>query len=135
MRSIDLRSLAFRDVASCPQRGRPSVSRRLYALLRASFASASLPRLAPAHADSWANPVVREIFSASRDHFVRVTPGTSIGDTIGFAGAAKGAYASAEYYRRQADRSYRLMATATLLNPVAPVDIVRVERRAAGDGR
>jgi hypothetical protein len=78
---------------------------------------------APAHADSWAAPKVREEFSASRDHFVRVIPGKSIGDTIGFAGAAKGPYAAAEFYQRQPDRSYRLMATATLLNPVAAVDI------------
>jgi hypothetical protein len=77
----------------------------------------------PAHADSWANPVVREIFSANRDHFVRVTPGASWGDTMGFAGAPKGAFATAEYYRRHADKSYRLMQTVTLLNPVAPVDV------------
>jgi hypothetical protein len=77
----------------------------------------------PAHADSWAAPQVREVFSASRDHFVRVIPGTSIGDTVGFAGAAKGKYAAAEFYQRHADRSYRLMHSATLLNPVAPVDI------------
>jgi len=77
---------------------------------------------APARADSWAAPQVREVFSASRDHFVRVIPGKSVGDTVGFAGSEKGAYAAAEFYRRQADRSYRLMATATLLNPVAPVD-------------
>lgn len=74
-------------------------------------------------ADSWAAPQVREVFSASRDHFVRVIPGQSIGDTVGFAGAEKGPYATAEFYQRQMDRSYRLMATATLLNPVAPVDI------------
>ena len=77
----------------------------------------------PATADSWASPQVREVFSASRDHFVRVTPGKSLGDTVGFAGAAKGAYATAEYYRRQADHSYTLVQTVTLLNPVAPVDI------------
>ena len=75
----------------------------------------------PAHADSWAAPQVTEVFSASRDHFVRVTPGKSLGDTFGFAGSAKGPYAAAEYYARQADRSYRLMHTSTLLNPVAPV--------------
>ena len=63
------------------------------------------------------------MFSASRDHFVRVIPGKSVGDTLGFAGAPKGDYAAAEYYRRQPDKSYRLTATATLLNPVAPVDV------------
>jgi hypothetical protein len=76
---------------------------------------------APAHADSWAMPEVTEVFSASRDHFVRVTPGTSVGDSVGFAGSPKGAYAAAEYYARQPDRSYRLTGTSTLLNPVAPV--------------
>lgn len=76
-----------------------------------------------AHADGWAAPQVREIFSANRDHFVRVTPGTSIGDTFGFAGAPKGAFAMAEYYRRQPDGSYKPMQKVTLLNPVAPVDV------------
>lgn len=61
------------------------------------------------------------MFSANRDHFVRITPGKSIGDTMGFAGAEKGPYAQAEFYMRQPDRSYRLTDTATLLNPVAPV--------------
>lgn len=74
-----------------------------------------------ARADSWPGPVVDEVFSASRDHFVRVVPGESLGDTVGFAGAKKGKYATAEFYRREADRSYKLTGTATLLNPIAPV--------------
>ena len=49
---------------------------------------------AQAQADSWVAPQVREVFSASRDHFVRVFPGNSIGDAIGFAGAAKGPFAA-----------------------------------------
>ena len=88
-------------------------------LLIAAIASAFA---GPARADDWAGPQVREVFSASRDHFVRVTPGTALGDTVGFAGAPKGAYATAEFYRRQADRSYRLTNAVTLRNPVAPVD-------------
>lgn len=92
--------------------------------LRALWLAALLCTFAaPAQADSWAAPQVREVFSASRDHFVRVIPGKSVGDTVGFAGAAKGAYAAAEFYRRQSDRSYRLMQGVTLLNPVAPVDV------------
>ncbi len=87
-----------------------------------SIASLALALAAPAIADSWAAPQVREVFSASRDHFVRVTPGTAVSDTVGFAGAEKGPYATAEFYRRQPDRSYRLMHTVTLLNPVAPVE-------------
>jgi hypothetical protein len=41
-----------------------------------------------------------------------------------FAAAAKGAYANALFYERQADRSYRLAAEAALLNPVAPIDLL-----------
>lgn len=93
-----------------------SVLRRSLLFLTCAFAG-------PALADSWASPQVREVFSASRDHFVRVTPGTSVGDTVGFAGADKGGYATAEYYRRQGDKSYKLMQSVALLNPVAPVDV------------
>jgi hypothetical protein len=89
--------------------------RRLGVLLLASACAI------PAHADSWAAPQVTEVFSASRGHFVRISPGKSIGDTVGFGGSAKGPYAMAEFYARQADSSYRLMHTSTLLNPVAPV--------------
>jgi hypothetical protein len=72
-------------------------------------------------ADSWPGPVVKEVFSESREWFVRITPGKSIGDTFGFAGGPKGPYATVEFYRRQADRSYRLATEKTLLNPVAPI--------------
>jgi hypothetical protein len=65
---------------------------------------------------------MKEVFSASGDHFVRVIPGDSLGDAIGFAGSPKGTYAKAEYYRREPDRSYRLMQSVTLLNPIAPTD-------------
>jgi hypothetical protein len=75
-----------------------------------------------AWADDWPAPVVREVFSASRDHFVRVTPGTSWGDLRGFAGAKKGKYATAEYFHRDKDGNYHRTARATLLNPVAPVE-------------
>jgi hypothetical protein len=78
--------------------------------------------LSPASADDWPGPQTKEVFSASRDYFVRVTPGSSIGDTKGFAGAAKGKYATAEFYRRNKDRSYELRTQITLANPVAPVD-------------
>lgn len=73
-------------------------------------------------ADDWAAPKIREAFSQSREYFVRVVPGESLGDTYGFAGAKKGRYATAEFYRRAPDRSYRLAAEASLLNPVAPVE-------------
>jgi hypothetical protein len=76
------------------------------------------------HADSWASPRIREVFSDSRQYFVRILPGESLGDTIGFGGQKKGKYSTAEFYRRAGDRSYRLLAEATLLNPVAPVEVL-----------
>lgn len=75
-----------------------------------------------AAADQWQRPETKEVFSASRDYFVRVTPGESIGDTWGFKGAKKGEYATAEFYRREKDRSYKLVAETSLPNPVAPVE-------------
>jgi hypothetical protein len=88
----------------------------------AALLALALPALAsPAHANSWAAPQVTEVFSASRDHFVRITPGEALGETVGFGGPAKGPYATAEYYARQADHSYRLMHSSSLLDPVAPV--------------
>ena len=78
---------------------------------------------APAVADSWAGPQVREIFSASRDHFVRIIPGDNMAAVVGFGGTAKGKNATAEFYRRYPDRSYRLLHSVALLNAVAPVDV------------
>jgi len=75
-----------------------------------------------ARADDWARPQTTEVFSPSREYFVRVIPGESLGDTFGFAQEKKGKYAAAEFYRRQQDRSYRLVAETVLLNPVAPVE-------------
>ena len=48
----------------------------------------------------------------------------SYGDTVGFSGAPKGPFASAEYFRLEKDRSYHLVATAPLLNPVAPAEFL-----------
>jgi len=73
-------------------------------------------------ADDWPGPQTKEVFSASREYFVRVIPGESLGDTFGFAREKKGKYAAAEFYRRHQDRSYRLVAEVVLLNPVAPVE-------------
>jgi hypothetical protein len=81
-----------------------------------------------AQGDDWPAPVIREVFSPSRSYFVRVLPGKSLGDTVGFSGAAKGPYATAEFYRREEDRSYRLKATAALVNPVAPVEFFVTDR-------
>ncbi len=75
-------------------------------------------------ADDWAAPQTQEVFSATRDYFVRVIPGESVGDTFGLAGGKQGKYALAEFYRRNQDRSYRLTAETILLNPVAPVEFL-----------
>jgi hypothetical protein len=74
-----------------------------------------------AHADSWLSAQTKEVFSQSREWFVRVTPGSSLGETVGFAGSPKGKPATAEFYRRAPDRSYRLTREITLHNPIAPV--------------
>lgn len=86
----------------------------------------SLLALVPSvvNADTWASPRIREVFSESQEYFVRVLPGESVGDTFGFAGEKKGRYATAEFYRRTKDRSYQLIAEASLLNPVAPVEFL-----------
>lgn len=89
----------------------------------AGMLAAWLMAVAPAvQADSWAGPVTKEVFSASREYFVRIVPGESLGDTYGFGGEKKGRYATAEFYRRAPDRSYRLLQEVSLQNPVAPVE-------------
>ncbi len=75
-------------------------------------------------ADSWPGARPVQVFSESAKYFVRVIPGDSIGDTVGFAGARKGKYAQALYYALQGDRSYKLLHEITLQNPVAPVDLL-----------
>jgi len=75
-------------------------------------------------ADDWPGPVTLTRFSDDSRFFVRIIPGQSIGDTVGFAGLSKGGYAHALFYARQPDASYRLVRDAALLNPVGPVDAV-----------
>lgn len=77
-----------------------------------------------AFADDWPAPQIMTRFSESGQYFVRIHPGKSWGDTFGFAGAAKGPYAKAEFYRQQADKSYRLEWERELVNPVSPVDVL-----------
>src|SRR5713226_1244142 len=96
--------------------------------MRFPMPALALTTLAVAQADDWPAPVIREAFSHSRAYFVRVLPGESFGDTVGFSGAAKGPFATAEFYRLEKDRSYRLAATAPLLNPVAPIDFFVTDR-------
>jgi hypothetical protein len=100
------------------------MSLKRIAVLAAMFGALSGARGSTADADSWAAPRVREVFSDSREYFVRILPGESLGDTSGFRGQKKGKYSTAEFYRRAHDRSYRLVAETTLLNPVAPVEVL-----------
>jgi hypothetical protein len=81
-----------------------------------------------ASADSWPAARTTEVFSESREWFVRVIPGRSLGDTFGFSGQPNGPYAKGEWYRRAEDRSYRLMQETTLANPVAPVKFFVTDR-------
>lgn len=79
-------------------------------------------------ADSWPGARPLQVFSESASYFIRVIPGESIGDTVGFAGARKGKFAQALYYALQADRSYKLLHEFGLQNPVAPVDLLLSDR-------
>ena len=81
-----------------------------------------------AWADQWPAPQTREVWSQSREYFVRVIPGKGIGETVGFRGAPTGPSATAELYRRASDRSYRLAWTISLVNPVAPIDLFLTDR-------
>lgn len=98
---------------------RQTTNRRLGGLLLALLVAGAA---GPLWADSWPGPRVMNVFSDNGRFFVRILPGSDIGATVGFAGAKRGAAATAEFYARQADRSYRLTAEVALLNPVAPVD-------------
>lgn len=100
-----------------------SASRSPARLLLSGIALSGALSALPARADDWPGPQIRETFSESREYFVRVIPGRSIGDSFGFRGMQKGPYAAAEFYRRGPDRSYRLLAEATLRNPMAPADV------------
>jgi hypothetical protein len=82
---------------------------------------------AAAAADDWPGPRVFTEFSESGRFFVRFLPGESVGDTVGFAGARKGRYATALLYALQSDRSYRLQHEITLANPVMPVSALVAE--------
>jgi hypothetical protein len=75
-----------------------------------------------AQADSWRPASVQARASANGQFVVRVIPGASKGDVVGFAGEPKGPYATAEWHKFNGT-SYEKVGTATLLNPVAPVDI------------
>lgn len=73
-------------------------------------------------ADEWPGAQVKEVFSKNREYFVRITPGESLGETVGFSGSRVGKHAHAEFFRVQEDRGYRLMQEIEQLNPIAPAD-------------
>ncbi|OQW44881.1 MAG: hypothetical protein A4C66_01790 [Nitrospira sp. HN-bin3] len=75
-------------------------------------------------ADQWPAPKPQHVVSTNGTYLVRIVPGESWGDTFGFTGSKKGAYARGEFYKKQADRSFTLMADAPLQNPVAPVHLL-----------
>ncbi|MES2902441.1 MAG: hypothetical protein V4723_22120 [Pseudomonadota bacterium] len=89
--------------------------RTICLLLLASLLVAS----AGASADSWSEPTIQGRASKNGDHIVRIIPGKSTGDVLGFAGAATGPYAQAEWYRLKGG-AYHRTGAVTLLNPVAP---------------
>jgi hypothetical protein len=72
--------------------------------------------LGQAQAQEWTGPPVSEVFSKDRSRFVRIVPAA--------AATEAGPYATAEFYRRDEDRSYRLVVQTALVKAVAPVDFV-----------
>ena len=81
-----------------------------------------LATLRLAIADSWPGATVKAVVSENGETVVRVAPGASIGDTYGFAGAAKGKFASAQWFRFRENR-YEPYQTVQLVNPVAPINV------------
>lgn len=90
------------------------------ALFLSLFYIAYIPSIS--FSDDWPAPVIKEVFSKSRQYLVRVIPGGGMGNTYGFEGAPKGKNGTAELYKQQKDRSYKFLKEITLANPVAPVD-------------
>jgi hypothetical protein len=84
--------------------------------------------LGAAMAQDWTGPGVSEVFSHDRSHFVRVIPGVPVDEATHGGSAVKERLATAEFYRRAPDRSYRLAAQATLAKTVAPVDFYVSDR-------
>ena len=73
-------------------------------------------------ADDWPGATVKAVVSENGETVVRVIPGASIGDTYGFAGAPKGKFATAQWFRFR-DNHYELYQTVQLVNPVAPIHV------------
>ena len=73
------------------------------------------------YADSWAPAEPLGSISPDGDIIVRITPGDSLGDTWGFAGAKTGEYATATYYKFRKNGGYSKFQEIKLRNPIAPL--------------
>ena len=82
----------------------------------------------PARTDDWPGAQPRTVVSSDRQWSVRIIPGSSHGDQVGFAGAPTGPYARALFHARQPDGSLRQVADVPLVHPVAPVDALITRR-------
>lgn len=75
-------------------------------------------------ADEWPAPTSQHAVSRNGKYLARIVPGKSWGDTVEFAESKKGAYARGEFYEKQTDRSFKLIADVPLQNPIAPVHVL-----------
>jgi hypothetical protein len=75
-----------------------------------------------ARADQWITATESAAVSPDGRLVVRVIPGESWGETVGFAGAPKGAHARARYYRLEESQSrFVFYQERELVNPIKPV--------------
>jgi hypothetical protein len=89
--------------------------------MRALFALALTLGSAAVRADDWPGAVPAGVASPDGKTVVRILPGDSLGDVVGFAGAKKGQPAKAVFYRLEGEDRYVKYQEARLLNPIAPV--------------
>lgn len=73
-----------------------------------------LTQIMVARADEWPAPRVQGVFSSNGQYLVRVIP-TTVGSGAAGTGKARG-----EFYKREPDRSYHLVADIELENRVSP---------------
>ncbi len=81
-----------------------------------------------AMAQDWTGPGTSEVFSRNRNSFVRIISGVPVAEATHGGSAVKDRLATAEFYHRAPDRSYRLTAQVTLAKTVAPVDFYVSDR-------
>jgi hypothetical protein len=71
-------------------------------------------------ADDWLAPRVQNVFSSNGRYFVRIVPATTVNAAAGSVDASNQGRSRGEFYTRQPDRSYRLVADVELRNRVSP---------------